>query len=104
MKNSFEKEVVCLSQMTAKAGKEEELLQALLKLVEPTRQERDCIAYEVWQDVKNPHSFIVYERFRSQEALEEHVTTSYVEHFVKGAYALCVDSHWDCDFHPIEQV
>jgi hypothetical protein len=48
--------VVCLSQMTAKPGG--------------------------WQDLNEPNSIIVYERFTSQEGLDAHVNSPYVQEFI----------------------
>lgn len=90
--------IICLSQMTAKKGKEEQLRKALQALIQPTLQEKGCLAYELWQDHANLASFIMYERFINREALDHHVKMPHIEHFVKNEYATCVESHWDADF------
>ncbi len=95
------KPVICLSQMTAKPGNEKELEQALKALIAPTLKETGCLAYELWQDAKNPRSFIMYERFRDTGALEEHVALPHIQHFIHNAYKTCVESHWDADFHSL---
>jgi quinol monooxygenase YgiN len=91
-------EIVCLSQMTAKKGKEEQLKKALLALIQPSRQEPECLAYELWQDSANPRSFMMYERFKNRAALEKHVNMPYIQQFIQKEYATCVESHWDSAF------
>jgi quinol monooxygenase YgiN len=93
--------MICLSQMTAKPGKEKELEKALKALVSPTLNEPGCLAYELWQDAKNPRSFIMYERFQNAEALEAHVAIQHIQHFIHNAYKTCVESHWDAEFHSL---
>ena len=87
--------------MTAKQGKEKQLEEALRALVQQTRQEKGCVAYEIWRDTEQPRSFVVYERFCSQKDLEDHVNASYVQQFVSNEYVSCVESHWDMMFDPI---
>lgn len=95
MKNKTDAEAICLSQMTAKKGKEERLQKALQALIEPSRQEPGCLAYELWQDLHNPLSFIMYEHFQNREALEKHIEMSYIQRFIENEYLSCVESHWD---------
>lgn len=101
MKNRSSEEIISLSQMTAKKGKEEQLKQALQALIQPTLNEKGCLAYELWQDLKIKGSFIMYERFQNREALESHLKMSYIENFVKNEYVTCVESHWDADFRSL---
>ena len=91
-------EIICLSQMTAKEGKEELLRLALQALIEPTLQEKGCLAYELWEDLTNNRAFIIYERFQNKEALDRHIQMPYIEKFVQNEYVTCVESHWDADF------
>lgn len=92
-------EVICLSQMTAKEGKEKELFQALQALIPPTRQESGCLAYELWQDLNNPRSFMMYERFTSQGAFQKHIEMPYIQDFLENTFASCVEAHWDGDYY-----
>lgn len=88
---------ICLSQMTAKKGRAQELKKALLALIEDTLKEPGCIAYELWEDLGDPNSFVMYERFVSKQALDAHVESSYVQSFIKKEYVTCVESHFDMD-------
>lgn len=50
------------------------------ELVEKTRQEPDCIAYELFVDQKNPGHFVFIEQWPNQAALDAHCRT---EHFTR---------------------
>ncbi len=52
----------------AKSGKETELREELLKVVEPSRDESTCLEYRLHQDEQNPAVFMLYERWESKEA------------------------------------
>ena len=58
----------------------------LLKLVEPTRQERGCIEYRLHQDNDDPAVFIFYENWESETCLEQHMNS---DHF--NAYLCAVE-------------
>ncbi|PYV92688.1 MAG: hypothetical protein DMG05_03740 [Acidobacteria bacterium] len=47
MPKKAEKEIVCIAQFTAKPGKETEFIEALHRLIGPTRKETGCIRYEL---------------------------------------------------------
>src|SRR4051812_2947404 len=68
--------------LKAVPGKEEHLLGLLSALVEPTRGEAGCIAYELHRDLEDPGRFMFYERFASQEALDAHAAAPHFQHFV----------------------
>ena len=63
-----------------------------------TLLEKGCLAYELWEDLTNKRSFIMYERFQNKEALDLHIQMPYIEKFVQNEYVTCVESHWDADF------
>jgi quinol monooxygenase YgiN len=101
MKNKTDAVAICLSQMTAKEGREAQLQKALQALIEPSRQEPGCLTYELWQDLKTPRSFIMYERFQNREALARHTEMPYIQSFIENEYLSCVESHWDLDLNLI---
>ncbi len=59
----------------------------LLKLIEPTRDEDGCIAYDLYQDNENMAVFVFYETWESLACLENHLNS---EHF--KSYANSVGS------------
>lgn len=65
----------------AAPGFEDELAGHLAAMVGPTRSEPGCITYQLHRDPEDPSKFMFYERFRSQEALDEHGKTPYLQTF-----------------------
>lgn len=57
-------------------GKEEELKQHLLSLAGPTRAEKGCITYELYESPDQKHEFMRFEVWESLDALEAHKKTS----------------------------
>ncbi len=55
--------------LEAKPKKIDELKQALLASVEPSRKESSCVEYRLHQDLDNPALFVFYEIWRCKEAL-----------------------------------
>lgn len=63
-----------------KEGCLEEILEICQELVKLTREEEGCIAYELFQDVKDPSVVAFIETWESEEALKRHLKS---EHFVR---------------------
>jgi quinol monooxygenase YgiN len=66
----------------AAPGREEDLARELFALVEPTRQETGCLAYELHVDPENPGKLMFYEKFADQAAIDFHVSTPYFKKFL----------------------
>jgi gluconolactonase len=56
-------------------GKEDELKQHLLSLAGPTRAEKGCITYDLYQSPDQKHEFMRFEVWESLDALEAHKKT-----------------------------
>jgi quinol monooxygenase YgiN len=56
-----------------KAGKEREFEAAFRPCLEATRKEPGCVAYYLNRDPDNPNTYIMYEQFKSLDAVREHV-------------------------------
>jgi quinol monooxygenase YgiN len=81
MLKKAEKELVCVAQFKAKAGKEEELLVALHGLIPDTRREEGNVRYELNQAIEDPRAITFIEKFASQEAFDFHCNTPYIKGF-----------------------
>jgi quinol monooxygenase YgiN len=77
-------QVILNVRMQAVAGREQELEGRLLKLVEPTRSEPGCIAYDLHRSDEKPGLFMFCETFASQDALDAHLATPHFQAFAKG--------------------
>jgi len=67
-------EIIVIATAQAKPGREEEVLAALTGLVGPTHEEEGCILYALHRGIENPAQMAIVERWKSQEALNEHFT------------------------------
>lgn len=67
----------------AAAGREKELAAMLSKLVGPTRSEPGCLGYELNSSQEKPGTFLFYEKFASQAALDDHINSPHFQAFLK---------------------
>jgi quinol monooxygenase YgiN len=65
--------------LTAKAGSEKLVGDALAALVEPTRSEPGCVAYELYASAADPATFITIETWRSSADLDAHMQTPHIQ-------------------------
>lgn len=68
-----------LALFTAAPGKEAELEEALLALIEPTRKEAGCIRYDLTRGLGKPAEFAFIEEWESGEHLDAHLQTAHVQ-------------------------
>lgn len=66
----------------AQSGKENELAERLLALVERSRAEAGCINYDVHQSDDDPTVFVMYENWTERAALDLHFTMPYMREIV----------------------
>ena len=64
-----------VAQVQAKAGFVQEVKQACLALVEPSRLDRGCIVYDLYQSTEDATVFIFFERWESREDVDRHLET-----------------------------
>ncbi|MGH3492938.1 MAG: putative quinol monooxygenase [Sciscionella sp.] len=64
--------------LPAKPGSESAVREALTRLVEPTRAEQGCLAYDLFESAASPGTFITVERWRGQADLDAHLQTEHV--------------------------
>ena len=58
----------------AKPGREDDLARILSDMVAPTRAEQGCVNYDLHQHQDDPSRFVLYEGWKSPEALDQHMT------------------------------
>ncbi len=69
--------------LEAKPGKESELKQELMKVIEPSRAERTCLEYRMHQDINNPAKFFFYENWHNKDAHQQQFQKSYITALVE---------------------
>jgi quinol monooxygenase YgiN len=57
----------------AKAGKERDVETVFAPCLTATKKEPGCLAYELNRDTEDPSTYVMYEKFKSVAALEEHL-------------------------------
>lgn len=80
--------VTVVAHIRARPGKEAELEQALLALVEPTMKEDGCLNYDLHRETDDAGHFVFYENWTSRGALEKHLAAPHVRAFLARAAEL----------------
>ena len=70
-----------IAYVTAKAGQEDEVRNALLELVARTRNERGCVNYDLHQSDATPLEFAIYENWKRASDLDAHAKSGHVRAF-----------------------
>lgn len=74
-------ELVCIAQFYAFEGKENELINVLYSLIEPTHKESGCVRYELNQSIDNRLRITFIEKWSSQKTFDEHCAMDYITDF-----------------------
>jgi len=80
-----------IARIEAKKEKLAFVQEEVLKLVEPTHQEKGCIQYDLHQDNETPEVFIFVENWESKEFLQMHIESEHFKSFVKNTEGSLVD-------------
>jgi quinol monooxygenase YgiN len=84
-------ELLVVARHTITAGKEDEVLAALPKLVEATRAEPGALEFTCYRQLDDPRTYVLIERYRSREAFLEHRQTDHFKELVEGHIAPRLD-------------
>jgi quinol monooxygenase YgiN len=76
-----EKPVSLIAFQYAKPEKRDELKNELMGLLDATRKEPGCIAYELHNLADDPSVFVFYEAWESQQALDDHFNAASFQEF-----------------------
>jgi quinol monooxygenase YgiN len=80
-----------VAEMRAKPGRESDLRNILLSLIEPTRKEEGCIQYDLHVDTDDPGRFVFYENWTSRERLSVHLNSPPLRAFVAASADLLAE-------------
>ena len=61
----------------------ENFLALAKKMVENSNSEQGCLIYKLYQEVGNPQSFIFYEVYENQDAVNIHNSSLYFKTFIE---------------------
>lgn len=75
--------MVVVAKLTALAGKEVELEQALLSVIPQVKNEEETLVYTLHKDQSNPRVFLLYEKYKDMDALVVHSSTPYFKALFK---------------------
>lgn len=64
--------IILIAELKALPGQEEAVKNALIAMVAPTRKENGCLCYNLHQSKKDPGTFVFYEQWANQSALDVH--------------------------------
>lgn len=79
-----------------KAEKIEDFKNNVMIMAPVTRQEKGCISYQLLQDSKDTHVFIIVEEWENQEAFFAHLVADHVKEFetkMQGAFEKDVEAN-----------
>ena len=71
-----------VANITARKNQIELVKKELQKLIEPSRAEKGCLSYELYQDNDNPAHFVFYETWESEEDLKKHMESEHTQHML----------------------
>ena len=80
-----------VAHLKARPDRIEETRIALLALIDKTRIEDGCIAYELMQNNDDPTDFTFVEEWSCNAALDEHLQTEHIQRVVARADELLAD-------------
>ena len=83
--------VTVTAHIKAKKGLEEKLRKELQALIEPTRSETGCIAYDLYHDHEDKSLFMFYESWKNKSDLEQHLQKPYIKSFMDKADELLAE-------------
>ncbi|MHC1699315.1 MAG: putative quinol monooxygenase [Geobacteraceae bacterium] len=74
--------ITVVAKLIAKKESVETVKAEVLKMVEPTRQEPDCIEYRLHQNNEDPAVFLFYENWENLSCLEQHMSSAHFKSYV----------------------
>ncbi|HGF5258546.1 TPA: putative quinol monooxygenase [Vibrio parahaemolyticus] len=78
----MDSKVTVVASFVAKEGQIENLKNALMALIEPTRREEGCIRYDLQQSIENAAKLTMLEEYQNQSALDYHNGQPYLANLI----------------------
>jgi quinol monooxygenase YgiN len=90
--------LIQIAQLKAVQNKGDELEREFSKIIPKVREESGTLTYIVHRALDDPQKFLVYEKYRDEEALKYHVSTSYIKEFINVVSSI-LDGRPEMDFY-----
>ncbi len=74
--------------LKVKEGEEKKLEAAFAKAIKATRKEKGCITYDLSRDTSDASRYLVYERWKTVDALKAHLETAHIKELLAELPAL----------------
>ncbi|MBH0162566.1 MULTISPECIES: putative quinol monooxygenase [Fictibacillus] len=74
--------------LIAREGKEEALRDELINVAQASRKEEGCISYILHESTENPSTFVFYENWRDEDALNSHINSQHYKAYRKNIETL----------------
>lgn len=68
--------IIVILKMVVRPEKREDLIETIRGILEPTRVEKGCLDYHLYQDFEDANSFVVLEQWATQQDLERFVRSN----------------------------
>lgn len=75
---------VVTAKWTAREGREDDVKQAILELIEPSRAEPGNLLYHPTQDPENPRVFFLFECYEDERAYRAHGQSEHFQRLAAG--------------------
>ena len=73
-----------IATINALKGKEKDLQDVLIKLINPTRKEPGCISYILLNNIADQSEYTFFEEWKTEKDLETHMQSSHFQEAVKS--------------------
>jgi quinol monooxygenase YgiN len=73
--------ITVIARFAPKEGMDSEVEGILKGMVPPTRREAGCLHYDLYRTTETPSAFLLFERYRDSEALDEHRKTEHYKNY-----------------------
>ena len=75
-------EMCLFARFHARPGREDEVAQALLDVVAPSREEPGCLGIHAFRSIRDPQLFYIHSRWKDEAAFELHAVLPHTVRFV----------------------
>ncbi len=75
------KEFFITAVVKARPKHREQVREAMISLLKPTRKEKGCIKYDLHESLDDPNIFLFYEIWANEECLTNHINSNHIKEY-----------------------